>query len=111
MIEQEFFSNFTQGVKLFFQMAVWPYIVLNMVWVFILYRVRRRQNLFTGTRLAFLNKVPRAWYVVLQSLILATLWAYFFRMSTREEFAGLFFSISLSMIAYKLGFYKIFKNE
>lgn len=61
---------------------------------------KNKQKKKTG----WLSKIPKAWYVVFQSLILAALWTYFEDYDTREEYKSIFVSITVSMLAWKLGF-------
>lgn len=110
MIEETFLTHFKEGVSLFAAMINWPFVVFNMIWVVIIQtvdkKIHQKKKRKSNIRL-FLDRIPRTYYVILQSVTLAVAWTYFFRFETREQVAELFISITAAMIAWKLGFHKL----
>jgi len=108
-MEQEYLSQLTDGIKMFMDMANWAFIAFFMIWTIILNMTVKKSLAQKQEHKAVkaLNKVPKAYWVLLQGFVLSGVWAYFFRLKTREEFAGLFFSITISMVIWKMGLQKI----
>ena len=106
-MEQEYLTKFMEGIRMFMDMANWPFTAFFMIWTVILNMtvgksIAKKNNKVTS----WIKQVPKAYWVILQGVILAGLWAYFFRYSTREDVAGLLFSITIAMVIYKMGIQK-----
>ena len=108
-MEQEYLLRFKEGIVMFLDMANWAFVAFFMIWTVILnMTVKKSLTQKKDTKaVKLLNRVPKAYWILLQGFILAGIWAYFFRLHTREDFAGLFFSITIAMVVWKMGIQKI----
>ena len=74
--------------------------------------IKKRKGKVTNFEL-FLGRVPKAFWVILQSVVLAIFWEKFVKLPLplvsegANDFGALFVSITLSMIIWKLGFHKL----
>lgn len=112
MNDNDFFKLVWDGMKVIFDMSNVGFIACNILWVFIIRMTGKKSFKKTKVTKAklFLRRIPGAYFVLLQSIILAIIWAFLFRYTTREQTAELFFSITLSMIIWKLGVEKLINS-
>lgn len=111
-MEQEYLLRFKEGMLVFLDYANWAFIAFFMVWTIILNMTVGKSVSKSANKVSMVLKtVPKAYWVILQGVVLAGIWAYFFRMTSREDFAGLFFSITISMVIYKMGLHKFIESR
>lgn len=123
-MEKQYVDLLMEGLMFLKSVAVPGFIALNMLWVVILnFSMRKARKGATLTKFElFLKRIPKAWGVILQSIVLAIIWDNIFPViidvidpitgithSNRiGQFGPLFISITFSMIIWKLGFHKLF---
>ena len=110
-MENEFAKLFLSGLKELGTMANLPFMVINIFWVLIIRFLRGQMPKSINVKKAtFLQKIPKGYFVIFQSLVLAIVWAYLSNFTERSQFRELFIAITFAMIIYKLGIETVIKK-
>lgn len=110
-MENEFGKLFLQGLQELGSMANLGFMVINILWVLILRFLNAKIPENNKVKKVTIFKwVPKGYFVIFQSLVLAIVWAYLSNFTEREQFKALFIAITFAMIIYKLGIETVVKK-
>jgi len=106
-METTFIAQLWSGITAFFTSINWLFVVVFIVVIWLLNEGTDSQNSFTW--LNWLQQIPKGWRTFLGGILLAIIFAFFYDLKAKADFASLIYSVLLGMIVWKLGLNTVFE--
>jgi hypothetical protein len=106
-MEATFIAQLWSGIEAFFTSINWLFVVIFIIIMWLMNEGTDSKNTFSW--LDWLQPIPKAWRTFIGGLLLATVFAFFYDIKAKADYAGLLYSVLIGMVIWKLGINSVFE--